>query len=129
MAKKPRSSQAGNATGNKAAGACAPALSPVMAAEAMAALGNTTRLELFRLLIKAGPDGLNIGDLQRLLGQPASTLAHHLGKLTQAELVTQERQGREVICTAAYTRMNDLLAYLTDQCCSGVQTTPEKKAA
>ena len=86
----------------------------------LAALGNVTRLRLFRLLVQAGQGGLNVSDLQRLLNQPASTLAHHLAKLTQAELVSQQRQGREVICRANYERMTGLVAYLTDQCCSGV---------
>ncbi len=92
------------------------------AVAALAALSNTTRLRLFRVLIKAGRDGLNVGELQRLLDQPASTLAHHLGKLTGAGLVRQTRQGREVICTASYERMDGLLAYLTEKCCTGVNS-------
>lgn len=95
----------------------------------LAALGNTTRLRLFRLLVQAGHDGLNVGELQRLLEQPASTLAHHLGKLAQAGLIVQARHGREVICTADYERMNSLLAYLTDQCCSGVRSEQDDHAA
>lgn len=90
------------------------------AVAALAALSNVTRLRLFRVLVRAGRDGMNVGDLQRLLQQPASTLAHHLGKLTGAGLVHQSRQGREVICTAQYERMDGLLAYLTEQCCAGV---------
>ena len=96
-------------------------LSTAQAAAGLAALGNVTRLRLFRLLVQAGHDGLNVSDLQRLLTQPASTLAHHLAKLTQSGLVTQQRQGREVICSANYARMNDLLAFLTYQCCDGVE--------
>jgi len=90
------------------------------AVAALAALSNVTRLRLFRVLVKAGRNGLNVGELQRLLDQPASTLAHHLGKLTRAGLVAQNRHGREVICTAGYERMDGLLAYLTEQCCTGV---------
>lgn len=90
------------------------------AARALAALGNVTRLRLFRLLVRAGHDGLNVGEIQRLLDQPASTLAHHLAKLSGAGLIVQARHGREVICTADYTRMDGLLTYLTDQCCHGV---------
>ncbi|NMG02056.1 ArsR/SmtB family transcription factor [Azoarcus taiwanensis] len=89
------------------------------AVAALAALSNATRLRLFRLLVRAGHDGLNVGELQRLLEQPASTLAHHLSKLTSAGLVQQNRLGREVVCTAGYARMDNLLAYLTEQCCSG----------
>ena len=95
----------------------------------LAALGNVTRLRLFRLLVQAGEEGLNVSDLQRLLGQPASTLAHHLAKLTQADLVIQQRQGREVICTANYERMNGLVAYLTDQCCCGVTVQKTENVA
>jgi DNA-binding transcriptional ArsR family regulator len=92
------------------------------AADALAALGNLTRLRLFRLLVQAGHDGLNVGELQRLLEQPASTLAHHLARLHQAGLVVQTRHGREVICTADYAQMDALLDFLTDQCCRGVGT-------
>ncbi len=99
------------------------------AAQGLAALGNKTRLRLFKLLVRAGPDGLNIGDLQRHLDVPASTLAHHLSMLTRAELVGQERRGREVICTANYAAMNGLLAYLTDQCCTGVRLEAAPDAA
>lgn len=95
-------------------------LSEEHAVRALAALGNVTRLRLFRLLVRAGHDGLNVGEIQRLLDQPASTLAHHLGKLSGAGLVVQTRHGREVMCTADFARMNGLLAYLTDQCCNGV---------
>lgn len=97
-----------------------PSTTDAQAAAELAALGNVTRLRVFRLLVQAGHEGLNVSDLQRLLQQPASTLAHHLAKLTQAELVIQQRQGREVICTANYAKMNGLLGYLTAQCCSGV---------
>lgn len=96
---------------------------------ALAALGNTTRLRLFRLLVQAGRGGLNVGELQRLLDQPASTLAHHLGKLTNAGLVEQTRNGREVICTAEYEHMSEVQAYLTDQCCGGIESSRDDHAA
>lgn len=93
------------------------------AAERLAALGNRTRLRLYRLLVRAGEDGLNVGELQRLLDVPASTLAHHLGALARAGLVLQERRGREVVSRADYATMNALVGYLTDQCCQGVRLT------
>ena len=95
----------------------------------LAALGNTTRLRLYRLLVQVGHDGLNVSDLQRLLEQPASTLAHHLAKLTQAGLVKQHRDGREVICTADFEQMHALVAYLSDQCCWGVGLPKDSSAA
>jgi len=96
-------------------------ISEELAAQGMAALGNQTRLRLFKLLVKAGRFGLNVGDLQHLLDIPASTMAHHLAALARADLVKQRRQGRVVICTANYETMNSLTMYLTDQCCDGVQ--------
>ncbi len=99
------------------------------AARRLAALGNRTRLRLFKLLVKAGPGGLNVGDLQRHLEVPASTLAHHLATLARADLVLQSRQGREIISTANYQSMNALTAYLTDQCCVGVALESTSDAA
>jgi ArsR family transcriptional regulator len=91
------------------------------AADALAALGNRTRLRIFKLLVRAGPDGANVGTIQRVLGTPATTLAHHLNTLIQAGLVEQERRGREVICTANFKAVNDVLAYVKAECCAGVE--------
>ena len=90
------------------------------AAACLEALGNPTRLEAFRLLVKAGHDGTSVGHLQLSLDIPASTLSHHLAKLVRVGLVSQERQSRTLICRAEYPQMNALLAYLTDQCCQGL---------
>ena len=90
------------------------------AADALAALGNRTRLRIFKLLVRAGREGTNVGTLQRHLGIPATTLAHHLATLTNASLVEQERRGREVICTANYKAVNDVLAYVKAECCAGL---------
>lgn len=95
------------------------------ATHGLAALGNQTRLRLYRLLVRAGEDGLNVGDLQRLLDVPASTLAHHLATLARAGLVSQERRGREVVSRADYAAMNALVGFLTDQCCQGVRLTDD----
>ena len=100
-----------------------------LAARALAALGNRTRLRMFRLLTRAGLDGLIVSQVQRHLGVPASTLAHHLSTLTQAGLVIQERRGREVVCTADFAAMNELTAYLTEQCCTGVRLEAKADAA
>ena len=91
------------------------------AALCLAALGNPTRIRLYRLLVRAGGRGLNVGDLQRLLAVPASTLAHHVAALVKAGLVVQERRGREVICFANFEAMNRIVGYLTDACCVGVE--------
>ncbi len=91
------------------------------AADAMAALGNRTRLRIFKLLVRAGREGTNIGTLQRHLAIPATTLAHHIATLTQSGLLAQERRGREVICTANYKAVNDVLAYVKAECCAGLE--------
>ncbi|MCP4330370.1 MAG: helix-turn-helix transcriptional regulator [Alphaproteobacteria bacterium] len=90
------------------------------AAIGLSALGNETRLHLFRLLVKAGPDGLTVGRIQRHLDVPASTLAHHIARLAQAGLIEQRKDGREVICTAGYRQMTDLVAYVMRECCEGL---------
>ena len=90
------------------------------AADALAALGNRTRLRIFKLLVRAGPDGTNVGTIQRMLGVPATTLAHHLGTLSDAGLLTQERRGREVICTASYKAVGEALEYVKAECCAGL---------
>ena len=94
-----------------------------VAADALAALGNRTRLRIFKLLVRAGRDGTNVGTIQRMLGVPATTLAHHLSTLAQANLVAQERRGREVICTANYKAVNEVLEYVRAECCAGLQST------
>ena len=99
------------------------------AADALAALGNRTRLRLFRLLVKAGHDGLNIGEIQARLAVPASTLAHHIAALTQTGLIEQERLGRETRCRAGYGQMQALLDYLSDECCAGLAELADDAAA
>ncbi|MCP1676444.1 DNA-binding transcriptional ArsR family regulator [Natronocella acetinitrilica] len=90
------------------------------ASRSLAALGNPVRLSIFRLLVQAGTAGLNVGDIQRHMEIPASTLSHHLSNLAQAGLVQQTRQGREIICTAEFKRMRDTVDFLTAECCQGV---------
>jgi DNA-binding transcriptional ArsR family regulator len=98
------------------------------AADALAALGNRTRLRVFKLLVRAGREGTNVGTLQRHLGIPATTLAHHVATLTQAGLMAQERRGREVICTANYQAVNAVLAYVKAECCAGLDNADEAAA-
>ena len=98
------------------------------AADALAALGNRTRLRIFKLLVRAGPEGTNIGTIQRVLGVPATTLGHHLGTLAAAGLVMQERRGREVICTADYKAVGEVLAYVKEECCAGIAFDDDKAA-
>ena len=91
-----------------------------LAAASLAALGNPTRLRLYRLLVRAGTPGLPVGTLVRTLGTPASTLAHHLACLTRAGLVEQEQRGREVRSRPDFAAMNRLMTFLTAECCTGI---------
>ncbi|MDH4246978.1 MAG: metalloregulator ArsR/SmtB family transcription factor [Deltaproteobacteria bacterium] len=91
------------------------------AALCLEALGNPTRLALYRLLVRAGHEGAVVGTVQEHLGIPGSTLTHHLTRLVHTGLASQERQGRHLICRAVYPRMNALLAYLSDNCCGGLE--------
>lgn len=86
---------------------------------ALAALAQETRLDIFRLLVQAGGNGLPAGRIGDRLGLPSATLAFHLKELKHAELVTFTRQGRSLIYAAVYPTMNGLLAYLTENCCQG----------
>lgn len=85
----------------------------------LAALAQDVRLRAFRALVVAGPEGLTPSALCEQLGVAPNTLSFHLKELTHAQLVSQERQGRHLIYRAAFERMNDLLGYLTLNCCQG----------
>ncbi len=93
------------------------------AAKSLSALGHDARLSVFRLLVRAGDDGLNVGAIGRHLEIPASTLAHHLSALVDAGLVRQGRRGREIRNFANYDAVSDLVDYLTEECCLGVAQT------
>lgn len=90
------------------------------AVSGLSALGNQTRLAIFKLLVRAGKDGLTIGRIGSELGIPLSTLAHHLDRLVRASLVQQTKAGREIFCVADFTVLQDLMAYLNDKCCEGL---------
>ena len=97
-------------------------------AQALAALGHEARLDVFRLLVRAGRDGLSVGDIVTSTGQPASTLAHHLRMLVQAGLVTQERQGRTILNYADFAAVERTTRFLTAECCTGVALVREDAA-
>ncbi len=93
-----------------------------LAARCLAELGNMTRLDIYRLLVRAGPPGLNITDIQTRLDVPASTLAFHLRGLVGAGLVAQEKIGRTVICRAQYHRIDAVIEFLREHCCEGFES-------
>ena len=84
---------------------------------ALGALAQETRLALFRLLVTCGPEGLAAGAIGEKLGVPPSSLSFHLQELVHAGLITQRRLSRNLIYSAEYGRMNELLLYLTENCC------------
>jgi DNA-binding transcriptional ArsR family regulator len=87
--------------------------------KALAALAQASRLEIFRSLVVAGQAGLTPGSMAESLGVAPNTLSFHLKELVHADLVTQERIGRNLIYRAQFDRMNAVLAYLTQNCCQG----------
>jgi DNA-binding transcriptional ArsR family regulator len=93
---------------------------------ALAALAQENRLDVFRLLVQAGADGLPAGAIAEALGIAPNTLTFHFDRLRQAGLIGVRRDGRSMIYAARYATMNALLAYLTENCCGGSaeQTTP-----
>jgi ArsR family transcriptional regulator, arsenate/arsenite/antimonite-responsive transcriptional repressor len=95
--------------------------------EAIAGLGSLaqkTRLGIYRLLVKRGPEGLPAGAIAEALEVPDSSLSFHLHQLMHAGLITQQRQSRQLIYAANYDRMNALVAYLTENCCGGASCAP-----
>jgi ArsR family transcriptional regulator, arsenate/arsenite/antimonite-responsive transcriptional repressor len=89
------------------------------AVSALAALAQDNRLDVFRLLVQAGPDGMPAGRVAEALGLAPNTLTFHFDRLRDAGLVTVRRDGRSMIYAARFETMNGLLAYLTENCCRG----------
>lgn len=87
------------------------------AANAMDALGTPVRLHIYRMLVRAGGEGLSIGRIQQRTGIPRSTLSHHLHRLISAGLVSAQKSGTSLICRADYRAMDDLVGFLSDECC------------
>ena len=96
--------------------------------KALAALAQTNRLQIFRSLVVKGPDGLTPAVIAEQLGMPANTLSFHLKELMHADLITQERSGRNLIYRAQYDRMNAVLTFLSQNCCQGepCEVSPEE---
>jgi ArsR family transcriptional regulator len=94
------------------------------AVTALAALAQDNRLDVFRLLVQAGPEGMPAGAVAEALNLAPNTLTFHFDRLRGAGLVTVRREGRSMIYAARYETMNDLLGFLTDNCCGGVPCAP-----
>lgn len=100
-------------------------MTPATAVDALAALAQETRLNVFRMLVQAGPAGLAAGEIGAQLGIPANTLSFHLKTLAQAGLLESRQDGRFVFYAANYASMDDLIAFLTQNCCTGGQCLPK----
>jgi DNA-binding transcriptional ArsR family regulator len=99
------------------------------ASESLAALAHETRLAIFRLLVQAGPGGINAGVICEKLEIPAATLSFHLAHLSRTGLINGRQEGRFIFYVADYAAMDELLAYLTANCCQGAQCLPKTSAA
>lgn len=95
---------------------------------ALGALAHTHRLAAYRALVQAGPQGLVVGAMRDFLGLPAATLTSHLNQLRAAGLILDQREGRVIRMRADYAQMDALLAYLTENCCSGAACLPVSRS-
>jgi len=89
------------------------------AVKRLSALAQDARMEVFRLLVKAGPEGLAAGEIARSLNTPANTMSAQLLVLSNAGLIKARRDGRSIIYAVDYAAMSDLLIFLTEDCCNG----------
>lgn len=99
------------------------------AVAALSALANEHRLAIFRLLVRAGPEGQPAGAIAETLELPASSLSFHLAHLNRAGLIEQRRESRSLIYSADFTAMNGLVGFLTENCCGGASCAPAAASA
>lgn len=98
-------------------------------AKQLEALGNPTRLGVYRVLVRAGNAGTPVGRLQEKMDIAASTLSHHLHRLILTGLVSQERHGTTLICRAIYPAMDNLVGFLVDECCADAACSASENEA
>lgn len=89
-----------------------------LAAKALKELGHTTRLAIFKRLVKAGFEGMPVGVVQKELDVPGSTLTHHIAGLVAAGLVVQRREGRTLYCVAQFDQLEAVICFLQEECCA-----------
>ena len=88
------------------------------AAQQLEALGNPTRLAIYRSLVKEAPEGASVGAIREFLDIPGSTLSHHIAKLVNAGLLTQQRDSRSLVCRVDNESMDELMEFLVQNCCT-----------
>jgi DNA-binding transcriptional ArsR family regulator len=96
---------------------------------ALASLAQDSRLAIFRALVQEGPEGLPAGKISEATGIPPSSLSFHLKELAHAGMVTSRQEGRFIIYAADFATMNDLIAFLTENCCGGKPCIPVRAPA
>ena len=89
-----------------------------LAAKRLGELGHSTRLSVFRLLVKAGEQGLSVGDIKQHLHVAGPTLSHHIHRLISVGLVKQQREGRVLYCIAQLDALREILSFLEKECCT-----------
>lgn len=94
---------------------------------ALASLAHEHRLKIYRALVQAGPDGLSAGTLSEIAGIPPSSISFHMKELLHADMVASRNEGRFVIYTANFAAIDELVAFLTENCCGGKQCLPVMK--
>ena len=99
-------------------------MNAIEAAQGFSAMGSESRLEVLQALVRAGEDGLRVGDIQERTGIAASTLAHHLKFLSAANLIIQRKQGRVIMSTANFDYLNALAGFILENCCSEAGAKP-----
>ena len=90
----------------------------------LSALGQSGRLEIFRLLVRAGPDGTCVDEIKRRVRMPGSTLSHHLDTLSRCGLLTAHRAGRFIYYAVNWPKAAKLIRFMTEDCCAGLHQTP-----
>lgn len=99
------------------------------AALILSKIGNPTRLKIVRLLVRAGSNGLPVGSIQKTLGIPGSTLTHHITHLKNAGVIRQERDQATLFCKMQYQVLDNLVKYLTDECCLDESPDPHHETS
>ena len=103
-------------------------MKPDQAVKRLASLAQATRLRIFRLLVQAGPPGMNAGAIAEAIDIAPNTLSFHIAHLARAGMVAPRQEGRFIYYSANFAAMDDLIAYLTDNCCQGGQCLPKTAA-
>lgn len=104
-------------------------MTPDLAVDKLASLAQESRLRIFRLLVQTGPAGMNAGAIAEAVGIVPNTLSFHIAHLSRAGLVEARQESRFIFYSANYSAMDELLAFLTDNCCQGGQCLPRTTAS